>query len=67
VASRAQIARLAQRIEDLAGRASMRQPTRVVHILQEKDRGETQEDAMAKYLALHPENVGATVILTVIV
>ncbi len=67
MASRAQITRLAQRIEDLAERTANRRPRKIVHITQDKDRGETEEEAMIKYFALHPESVGATVILTVIV
>jgi hypothetical protein len=65
VASRAQITRLAQRIEDLAESTASRRPRKIVRITQEKARGETEEEAVDKYFAEHPEDVGSEVILTV--
>jgi hypothetical protein len=67
VASRAQITRLAQRIEDLADRSPSR-PRKFVHITQKKHLGETEEEVVTKYFAQHPEDVGYdTMILSVIV
>ena len=63
MASRAQITRLEQRIEDLAERGSARQPRKVARIMQEKYRGETKEEAMAKHFAQHPQDAGADVII----
>jgi ribosomal 50S subunit-associated protein YjgA (DUF615 family) len=67
VASRAQITRLAQRIEDLAEQMCALQPKKVVRIIQEEDRGETEEEAIAKRLAQHPEDAGAFFIISVFI
>ena len=64
MASRAQITRLAQRIEDLAESAATR-PRKVVHIT--KDEGETEDEAVNKYFAQHPEDVGSDIILSVFI
>jgi predicted metalloprotease with PDZ domain len=64
VASRAQITRLEQRIEELAESAASR-PRKVVRITQEE--GETEDDAVNKYFAQHPEDVGSDIILSVYV
>jgi hypothetical protein len=64
VASRAQIIRLAQRIEGLADRTASR-PRKFVHITQDKYLGETEEEAVTKYFAQHPEDVGYDIILSV--
>ena len=65
MASRAQISRLAQRIEDLAESTASRRPRKIVHITQEKYLGETEEEAVTKYFAQHPEDVGSEIILSV--
>jgi hypothetical protein len=67
VASRAQITRLAQRIEDLAESTASRRQRKIVRITQEKYRGETEEEAMAKHFALHPEDRDRDILLTVYV
>jgi hypothetical protein len=64
VASRAQITRLAQRIEDLS---ASRRPRTFVHITQDKYLGETEEEAVSKYFAQHPEDVGSDIILSVFI
>jgi hypothetical protein len=65
VASRAQITRLAQRIEDLAESTASRRPRKIVRITQDKYLGETEEEAVNKYFAQHPEDVGSEIILSV--
>jgi hypothetical protein len=65
VASRAQITRLAQRIEDLAESAASRPPRKIVRISQDKYLGETEDEAVNKYFAQHPEDVGRDIILSV--
>jgi hypothetical protein len=67
VASRAQITRLAQRIEDLAEVTASRRPRKFVHITQDKYRGKTEEEAVTKYFAQHPEDVGSDIILSVFI
>jgi hypothetical protein len=67
VASRAQITRLAQRIEDLAESTASRRPRKFVHIAQDKYLGETEEEAVSKYFAQHPEDVGSDIILSVFI
>lgn len=65
MASRAQIARLAQRIEDLAECTASRRPRKIVRISQDKYLGETEEEAVSKYFAEYPEDVGSDIILSV--
>jgi hypothetical protein len=48
---RAQITRLAQRIEDLAECTANRRQRKIAHITQDKDRGETEEETVVKYFA----------------
>jgi hypothetical protein len=67
VASRAQITRLAQRIEDLAEVTVSRRPRKFAHITQDKYLGETEEGAVNKYFAQHPEDVGSDIILSVFI
>jgi hypothetical protein len=65
VASRAQITRLAQRIEDLAESTAGRRQRKIVRITQDKYLGETEEEAVNKYFAHHPEDGGSEIILSV--
>jgi hypothetical protein len=65
VASRAQITRLAQRIEDLAESTASRRQRKIVRITQDKYLGETEEEAVNKDYAHHPEDVGSEIILSV--
>ena len=67
MAPRAQITRLAQRIEDLAECTANRRPRKIVHITQDKYLGETEEEAVTKYFAQHPEDVGSDIILSVFI
>jgi hypothetical protein len=67
VASRAQITRLAQRIEDLAESTASRRPRKIVHVTQDKYLGETEDEALHKYFAQHPEDVDSEIILSVFI
>ena len=58
MATRSQIDRLAQRIEQVAGELEARRPRLVAQIIQQPD--ETKEAAMERYFADHPENRQAT-------
>lgn len=58
MATRSQIGRLAQRIDQIAGNLALRGRRLVVQIIQEAD--ETKEAAMERYFADHPEDRQAT-------
>ena len=58
MATRAQIGRIEQRIDQIAGNLASRRRTLVVQIIQEPD--ETKEAAMERYFADHPEDREAT-------
>ena len=42
-------------------------PRKIVHITQDKYLGETEEEAVTKYFAQHPEDVGSDIILSVFI
>ena len=65
MASKAQIDRIAQRVEDLAECTASRL-RKFVSITQEKYLGETKEEAVTKYFAQHPEDVGCDIVILLV-
>ena len=60
MATRSQIERLAQRIEQVAGNLALRRPRLVALIIHDPRVDETKEAAMERHFSDHPENRQAT-------